>query len=141
MANRVVMKHAMKENLFITDLVDERILLLMTHDTLSASAWAPGTPLGAQLDHLVLIMPSTAASAPHKRGRPRTLSARPVSLAVLRGLSSPWSLAKISRAPTSCSPLPHRELSRPITSSNHSSPNFTAPYISRFGSPVAEILP
>src|SRR3989442_9431974 len=83
MANRVVMKQKMKDNLFITDLVDERKIFLMRHDTPSKDVPAAGTPLGAQLDKLLLTMPATAASAPHKRGRPRTLSAWHLSLAVL----------------------------------------------------------
>jgi hypothetical protein len=63
--------------------MDERKILLMTHDTPSQDASAPGTPMGAQLEQLLLTMPATAASAPHKRGRPRTLSAWHMSLAVL----------------------------------------------------------
>ena len=55
----------------------------MTHDTPSAHASASGTPLGAQLEHWLLTMPSASASAPHKRGRPLTLSAWHLSLAVL----------------------------------------------------------
>lgn len=55
----------------------------MTHDTPSPHAWAATTPLGAQLEQLLLTMPATATSAPHKRGRPRTLSAWHLSLAVL----------------------------------------------------------
>src|SRR6266702_2880978 len=51
MANRVVMKPQMKDTAFITDFVDERSILLMTHDTPSAHASTPGTPLGAQLEH------------------------------------------------------------------------------------------
>jgi hypothetical protein len=55
----------------------------MTHDTPSPHASAATTPLGAQLEQLLLTMPATATSAPHKRGRPRTLSAWHLSLAVL----------------------------------------------------------
>jgi len=73
----------MKDTAFITDFVDERSILLMTHDTPSAHASASGTPLGAQLEHWLLTMPAASASAPHKRGRPRTLSAWHLSLAVL----------------------------------------------------------
>ena len=83
MANRVVMKQKMKDNPFITYLVDERKILLMRHDTPSQEASAAGTPMGAQLEQVLLTMPATAASAPHKRGRPRTLSAWHLSLAVL----------------------------------------------------------
>ena len=83
MANRVVMKQKMKDNPFITYLVDERKILLMTHDTPSQDASAAGTPMGAQLEHWLLTIPAASASAPHKRGRPRTLSAWHMSLAVL----------------------------------------------------------
>jgi Transposase DDE domain len=83
MANRVVMNHNMKDNPFIIDLVYERKILLMTHDTPSPHASAPGTPMRAQVEHLLLTIPAASASAPHKRGRPRTLSAWHVSLAVL----------------------------------------------------------
>src|SRR6266581_4797672 len=64
----------------------------MTHDTPSPPASAATTPLGAQLEHLLLTLPATATSAPHQRGRPLTLSAWHLSLAVLvcllRGLQS-----------------------------------------------------
>jgi hypothetical protein len=83
MANRVVMDDKMKDTPFITDLFDERKILLMTHDTPSPHASASGSPLGAQVEHLLLTMPSAASSAPHKRGRPLTLSAWHLSLAVL----------------------------------------------------------
>src|SRR6266567_2673292 len=83
MANRVVMKPQMKDTAFITDFVDERSILLMTHDTPSAHASTPGTPLGAQLEHWLLTMPSASGSAPHKRGRPLTLSAWHLRLDVL----------------------------------------------------------
>src|SRR2546421_12884074 len=61
MANRVVMKPQMKDSAFITDFVDERSILLMTHDTPSAHASASGTPLGAQLEHWLLSMPSASS--------------------------------------------------------------------------------
>jgi hypothetical protein len=83
MANRVVKKHQMKDTPFITNFVDERKILLMTHDTPSAHASAPSTPLGAQLEYWLLSMPNASANAPHKRGRPLTLSAWHLSLAVL----------------------------------------------------------
>src|SRR5947209_14979019 len=83
MANRVVMRGKRKDNPFSTDFMDERKILLMTHDTPSQEASAAGTPMGAQLEQVLLTMPATAASAPHKRGRPRTLSAWHMSLAVL----------------------------------------------------------
>jgi len=83
MANRVVMDDKMKDTPFIIDLFDERKILLMTHDTPSPHASASGSPLGAQVEHLLLTMPNAAASAPHKRGRPLTLSTWHLSLAVL----------------------------------------------------------
>jgi hypothetical protein len=83
MANRVVMKHKMKDNPFITNLLDERKILLMRHDTPSQDASAASTPMGAHLEQLRLPIPAAEARAPHKRGRPRTLSAWHVSLAVL----------------------------------------------------------
>ena len=83
MANRVVMRGKRKDNPFSTDFMDERKILLMTHDTPSQDASAAGTPMGAQLEHWLLTMPAASASAPHKRGRPRTLSAWHLSLAVL----------------------------------------------------------
>jgi len=82
----------MKDNPFMIENLPERKILLMTHDTPSQHAAAPSTPMGAQLEQLLLSMPATAASTPHKRGRPLTLSAWHMSLAVLlcllRGLQS-----------------------------------------------------
>ncbi len=92
MANRVVIKQKMKDNPFITNLLDERIILVMTYDTPSAYASASGTPLGAQLEQLLVTMPTASPHAPQKRGRPLTLSAWHLSLAVLmcllRGMQS-----------------------------------------------------
>jgi len=71
----------------------------MTHDTPSPPASAATTPLGAQLEHLLLTLPATATSAPHQRGRPLTLSAWHLSLAVLlcllRGLQSQLELWRL----------------------------------------------
>ena len=71
----------------------------MTPDTPSPHASAATTPLGAQLEHLWLTLPATATSAPHQRGRPLTLSAWHVSLAVLlcllRGLQSQLELWRL----------------------------------------------
>src|SRR2546428_37831 len=92
MKHRVVTSRKMKDNPFMRENLPERKILLMTYDTASPHVSAPGTPMGAQLEHLLLTMPATAASAPHKRGRPLTLSAWHLSLAVLlcllRGLQS-----------------------------------------------------
>src|SRR2546425_5927663 len=78
MANRVVMKQKMKDNPFITDLLDERKVLLMTHDTPSPHASAPGTPLGAQLEHWLLTIPTASASAPGRAAVPAAWLAEPV---------------------------------------------------------------
>ena len=92
MNHRVVTRRKMKDNPFRIQNLHERMILLMTHDTPSPHASAASTPLGAQLEHLLLTMPTASASAPHKRGRPRTLSAWHLSLAVLlcllRGVQS-----------------------------------------------------
>src|SRR6266487_836236 len=92
MKHRVVTRRKMKDNPFMIENLPERKILLMTHDTPSQHAAAPSTPMGAQLEQLLLSMPATAASTPHKRGRPLTLSAWHMSLAVLlcllRGLQS-----------------------------------------------------
>ncbi len=86
MANRVVLQQQMKDTPFITHFWFERKILLMTHDTPSPHASAPSTALGAQLEQMLLTMPTTATGAARKRGRPRTLSAWHLSLAVLVGL-------------------------------------------------------
>ena len=83
MANRVVMNHKMKDNPFIIDLLYERKILLMTHDTPSPHASAAGTQLRAQVEQLLPTIPTASTSTAHKRGRPLTLSAWHVSLAVL----------------------------------------------------------
>jgi hypothetical protein len=82
----------MKDTPFRRENLSERKILLMTHDIPSQHASAPSGALGAQVEQLLLSMPATAASTPHKRGRPLTLSAWHLSLAVLlcllRGLQS-----------------------------------------------------
>src|SRR5258708_24296889 len=88
----VVKRRKMKDNPFIRQNLQERMLLLMTHDTPSHHASAPGTDLGAKLEHLRLPLPAESATAPRKRGRPVELRAWHLSLAVvvclLRGLQS-----------------------------------------------------
>ena len=91
MTNRVVMGDKMKDNPFSTDFVDERMVLLMTHDTPAEQTAAP-SDLGAKLEQVLVTMPSTSASRTGKRGRPLELSAWHLSLArlvsLLRGLQS-----------------------------------------------------
>src|SRR6266481_609843 len=88
----VVKRRKMKDNPFSRQNLQERMLLLMTHDTPSHHASAPGTDLGAKLEHLLLTLPAESATAPRKRGRPVELPAWHLSLAVvvclLRGLQS-----------------------------------------------------
>lgn len=86
MRHRVVTRGKMKENPFIRQNLHERMILLMTHDTASQPTAAPGIPMGAQLEHLLVKMPAESATAPRKRGRPVELSAWHLSLAVLVGL-------------------------------------------------------
>src|SRR5258708_31844936 len=88
----VVKRRKMKDNPFIRQNLQERMILLMTHDTPSHHASAPGTDLGAKLEHLLLTLPTESATAPRKRGRPVELPAWHLSLAavvcLLRGLQS-----------------------------------------------------
>src|SRR5258708_16182769 len=92
MRHRVVRRRKMKDNPFIRQNLHERMILLMTHDTPSHQASAPGTDMGAKLEHLLLTLPAESATAPRKRGRPVELRASHLSLAVvgclLRGLHS-----------------------------------------------------
>src|SRR5258708_7962488 len=92
MRPRVVRRRKMKDNPFIRQNLHERMILLMTHDTPSHHASAPGTDMGAKLEHLLLTLPAESATAPRKRGRPVELRAWHLSLAVvvclLRGLQS-----------------------------------------------------
>lgn len=85
MANRVVMDDKMKDNPFITYMLYERMVLLMTHDT-PAEQTATPRDLGAKLEQMLVTMPSASASRAGKRGRPVQLSAWHLSLAVLVSL-------------------------------------------------------
>src|SRR5260370_34536562 len=82
----VVKRRKMKDNPFIRQNLQERMILLMTHDTPSHHASAPGTDLGAKLEHLLLTLPTESATAPRKRGRPVELPGWHLSLAVVWGL-------------------------------------------------------
>jgi Transposase DDE domain len=90
MSHRVVMSSKMKDNLFMTDVLSERRILLMLYDTASEQTTDPGPELGAKLEQLVLSLPTESTTAPGKRGRPQVLSAWHLSLAVLVCLLRGW---------------------------------------------------
>src|SRR2546430_1409196 len=77
------MSRNMKDTAFTTTLVYERSILLMTYDTASEPAAAAGAPLNETLEHLLVSLPGEAAPSSRSRGRPVSLSAWHLSLAVL----------------------------------------------------------
>jgi len=86
------MSRNMKDTAFKTSLLYERSILLMTYDTASEPSAATGAPLNETLEHLLVSLPVEAAPSSRSRGRPVSLSAWHLSLAVLvcllRGLHS-----------------------------------------------------
>src|SRR5574340_924207 len=92
MKDRVVRNRKMKDTLFNTMPLPERSILLMIHDTVSEPPSAAGAPLRATLEQLLISLPAEAATSARSRGRPVSLSAWHLSLAVLvcvlRGLQS-----------------------------------------------------
>ena len=86
------MRRKMKDTAFKTNPLHERSILQMTYDTASEPPAAAGAPLTDTLEHLLVSLPVEAAPASRSRGRPVSLSAWHVSLAVLlcllRGLQS-----------------------------------------------------
>jgi hypothetical protein len=82
----------MKDTAFKTTPLHERSILLMTYDTASEPSAAAGAPLTETLEHLLVSLPVEAAPCSRSRGRPVSLSAWHLSLAVLlcllRGLQS-----------------------------------------------------
>ncbi len=86
------MRRTMKDTAFKTNPLHERSILQMTYDTASEPPAAAGAPLTDTLEHLLVSLPVEAAPASRSRGRPVSLSAWHVSLAVLlcllRGLQS-----------------------------------------------------
>src|SRR5260370_30860326 len=92
MKDRLVMRRKMKDTAFKTNPLHERSILLMTYDTASEPSAAAGAPLTDTLEHLLVSLPVEAAPSSRSRGRPVSLSAWHLSLAVLlcllRGLQS-----------------------------------------------------
>jgi len=92
MKDRVVMSRNMKDTAFKTTSLYERSILLMIHDTATEPPSAAGAPLKDTLEHLLVSLPVEAAPSSRSRGRPVSLSAWHLSLAVLvcllRGLQS-----------------------------------------------------
>src|SRR5260370_5724286 len=92
MKDRLVMRRKMKDTAFKTNPLHERSILLMTYDTASEPAAAAGPPLTDTREHLLVSLPVEAAPSSRSRGRPVSLSAWHLSLAVLlcllRGLQS-----------------------------------------------------
>jgi hypothetical protein len=91
MKDRVAKSRKMKDTAFKTTLLYERSILLMTYDTASEPP-AAGAPLNETLEHLLVSLPVEAAPSSHSRGRPVSLSAWHLNMAVLvcllRGLQS-----------------------------------------------------
>src|SRR5438552_2507167 len=86
MKDRVAKSRKMKDTAFKTSLLYERSILLMTYDTASEPSAAAGAPLNETLEHLLVSLPMEAASSSRSRGRPVSLSAWHLSLAVRVGL-------------------------------------------------------
>jgi hypothetical protein len=82
----------MKDPLFNTIPLHERSILLMIHDMASEPTSAAGAPMRDTREQLLISLPAEAATPPRSRGRPVSLSAWHLSLAVLvcllRGLQS-----------------------------------------------------
>src|SRR5260370_41397885 len=92
MKDRLVVRRKMKDTAFKANPLRERSILLMTYDTASEPSAAAGAPLTDTLEHLLVSLPVEAAPSSRSRGRPVSLSAWHLSLAVLlcllRGLQS-----------------------------------------------------
>ena len=86
------MRRKMKDTAFKTTLLYERSILLMMYDTASEPSAAAGAPLNETLEQLLVSLPAEAAPSSRSRGRPVSLGAWHLSLAVLvcllRGLHS-----------------------------------------------------
>src|SRR5260370_7357890 len=99
MKDRLVMRRKMKDTAFKTNPLHERSILLMTYDTASEPSAAAGAPLTDTLEHLLVSLPVEAAPSSRSRGRPVSLSAWHLRLAVLlcllRGLQSQGALCRL----------------------------------------------
>src|SRR5437016_3183134 len=114
MKDRVVRSRKMKDTAFKTTLLDERSILLMTYDTAFEPSSAAGAPLKDSMEQLLVSLPAEAAPAARSRGRPVSLSAWHLSLAVLLCLLRGWqSQAEVWRliAFFGVGPLPRLPLS------------------------------
>lgn len=86
MIERVATGKKIKDNPFRTVILNERTILLMTHDIPSDQTAARSPELGAKLEQLVTSLPGPEPGARSKRGRPVSVSAWHLSLAVLVSL-------------------------------------------------------
>jgi hypothetical protein len=80
------MRRKMKDTAFKTPLLYERSILLMMYDTASEPSAAAGAPLNETLEQLLVSLPAEAAPSSRSRGRPVSLTAWHLSLAVLVSL-------------------------------------------------------